>query len=112
MRAGQVNALTLDAQPQGGSADTRMTKRFYFSATGQATRQDKERPQCDLKIGEESSSVEQCKGFDGVGQCTNQMWSVQMEIRVSRRSLKSIRYLTLCKNHFSFSRTKDPGFAA
>ena len=92
VRKGQVNALTLEAQPEyADTVDERsLTRRFYFSAIGEEEGGDTEPPECSVGLstetstaGEKATATQQCDGFGGQ-LCANKMWAVAVQFQVRR----------------------------
>ena len=59
VRNGQVNALTLEAQPEyADTVDERsLTRRFYFTANGDVEGGDSEPPECNVSYPTEASEA-------------------------------------------------------
>ena len=106
LRGRQINALTLEAQPEyADTADeTTLTRRFYFTATGDYSggggmdlgvelsgEEDTQPPECHVAKQSESTAAEagkemtnaaqQCVGFEGQ-QCANKMWTARVYFQV------------------------------
>ena len=90
VRQGQVNALTLEAQPEyADTVDERsLIRRFYFSAIDNEEGEDIEPPECyndsttDSSAADEKATAEQqCDGFEGQ-LCANKIWAVTMQFQV------------------------------
>ena len=90
VRKGQVNALTLEAQPEyADTVDERsLTRRFYFTAIGDEEGRDIEPPECNVSYstepsaaGEKETAAQQCDGIKGQ-LCANKMWAVTLQFQV------------------------------
>ena len=90
VRNGQVNALTLEAQPEyADTVDERsLTRRFYFTANGDVEGGDSEPPECNVSYPTEASEASEgataaqlCDGFMGQ-MCANKMWAANVQFQV------------------------------
>ncbi len=84
-RARDQNSFTIDAHLQG--SNERLSRRFLFNVTDPSLEADNERPTCELVAGVGSgnglnTAEEQCSQYQG--DCRNQKWSVQIQLKVRR----------------------------